>query len=76
MSINIFLMDGYGLYVWSAFIFTFFVCLILFLKTKKSLEKVEKEFKDEVKKLSIEQVEILNTGKISKEILTSQVKAK
>ena len=76
MSINIFLMDGYGLYVWSAFIFTFFVCLILFLKTKKSLEKVEKEFKDEVKKLSIEQVEILNTGKISKEILTSQVKVK
>ena len=74
MNLKFFLMNGYGLYVWSAFLFTFFACLFLFLKTKKSLEKVEKKYKYEVKKLSAEQVEILNTRKISKEILASHAK--
>ncbi len=76
MNINFFLMNGYGLYVWSAFVFAFVVCLVLFLKTKKSLYKVERDYKEEVEKLSKSQVDILNTGKISKEILTPQVKAK
>ena len=76
MNINIFLMSGYGLYVWSAFIFAFLICLYLFLKTKKSLNKLEKDYKEEVKKLSIEKLETLNTRKISKEILTSLPKVK
>ena len=76
MSLNILSMGGYGLYVWSAFIFAFLICLLVFLKTKKSLNKVEKDFKEEVKKLSAEQVDTLKKGKISKEILTSQSKAK
>mgnify|MGYP001223157489 FL=1 len=76
MNLNILIMNGYGLYVWSAFIFTFLVCLILFLKTKKSLNKVEKDFHEEVKKLSAEQVETLKKRKISKEILNPQVKIK
>ena len=49
MNSNIFLMNGYGLYVWSAFIFTFLICFILFFKVKKSLNKVENDFKKEVK---------------------------
>tara|TARA_Y100000817_G_C16592868_1_gene427207 strand:- start:375 stop:584 length:210 start_codon:yes stop_codon:yes gene_type:complete len=69
-------MGGYGLYVWSAFTFAFLICLYLFLKTKKSLNKLEKDYKEEVKKLSIEKVETLNTRKISKEILTSLPKVK
>ena len=76
MNLNILIMNGYGLYVWSAFIFTFLVCLILFLKTKKSLNKVEKDFHEEVKKLSAEQVETLSKAKISRDILTSQSKVK
>tara|TARA_B100001029_G_C14712667_1_gene260897 strand:+ start:290 stop:520 length:231 start_codon:yes stop_codon:yes gene_type:complete len=76
MIIDIFLMNGYGLYVWSAFVFTFLICLTLYLKTKKTLNKLEKDFKEEVKKLSSEKVDTLNTGKISKEILTSQTKVK
>jgi len=75
MNLNIFFMDGYGLYVWSAFIFTFLVCFILFFKTKKSLNKLENDFKEEVKKLSAEQVDTLKTRKIPREILTSQSKA-
>tara|TARA_A100000164_G_C21622189_1_gene637132 strand:- start:414 stop:644 length:231 start_codon:yes stop_codon:yes gene_type:complete len=76
MNLEIFLMDGYGIYVWSAFIFAFIVCFALYLKTKKTLTKVEIEYKEEVNKLSVQQVETLSAGKISKEILTTQVKAK
>ena len=76
MNLNIFFMDGYGLYVWSAFVFTFLVCFILFFKTKRSLNKLENEFKEEVKKLSAEQTDTLKTRKIPREILTSQSKAK
>ena len=76
MNLNIFFMDGYGLYVWSAFVFTFLVCFILFFKTKKSLNKLENDYKEEVKKLSAEQTDTLKTRKIPREILTSQSKAK
>ena len=69
-------MDGYGLYVWSAFIFTFLVCFVLFFKTKKSLNKLENDYKEEVKELSAEQTDTLKTRKIPREILTSQSKAK
>ena len=76
MNLNIFFMDGYGLYVWSAFNFTFLVCFVLFFKTKKSLNKLENDYKEEVKKLSAEQTDTLKTRKIPREILTSQSKAK
>ena len=76
MNLNIFLMDGYGIYVWSAFVFTFLVCLILYFKTRKSLRKLERDFKEEVEKLSAEQVDDLKVRKISKEILNSQIKTK
>ena len=43
MSFEIFLMDGYGVYVWSSFGFTFLVCLFLYIRTKKTLKKLEKD---------------------------------
>ena len=73
---NLLLMNGYGLYVWLSFAFAIMTCLILFLKTKKSLNKVESEYKEEVKRLSAEQIKTLNTEKIPREILTQQVKIK
>ena len=76
MMTSFFSMGGYGLYVWSAFIFAFLTCLILFIKTKKTLNKLERDFEKEVKKLSAEQAGILKTRKIPREILTSQPKAK
>ena len=75
MNLDIFSMGGYGLYVLSAFFFTFLVCLVLFLKTRKTLKKLENEFKEEVKELSNEQLDALKDKKIAREILTSQQKA-
>ena len=64
-------MNGYGIYVWSSFLFTFLVCLFLFLKTKKSLIKLEKDFIKETQSLSDEQLEDLKRQKVAKEILIS-----
>jgi len=74
MNLDVFVMSGYGPYVWSAFIFTFFVCLVLFLSTRKTLKKLETEFKEEVKDLSNEQLEVLKDKKVAQAILTSQQK--
>ena len=64
-------MNGYGIYVWSSFLFTFLVCLFLFLKTKKTLKKLEKDFIKEAQSLSDEQLEDLKRQKVAKEILIS-----
>ena len=74
MNINFITMDGYGLYVWSAFAFTFFVCLVLFLKTRRTLKKLETEFKTEANNLSKEKLEVLKEKKIAQEILGSRQK--
>ena len=71
MILNTILMDGYGIYVWSSFTLTFLICLFLFLKTKKTLKKLEKDFIKEAQNLSDEQLEDLKRQKVAKEILIS-----
>ena len=44
MNLDIFILGGYGPFVWSAFIFTFVSCFFLYLKTKKEFKKQEKIF--------------------------------
>ena len=69
MNLDAFLMNGYGIYVWSSFSLTFLVCLFLFLKTRKTLKKLEKDFVKEAENLSQQQLEDLKKQKITKEIL-------
>ena len=71
MSFEILLMDGYGIYVWSSFGFTFLVCLFLYIRTKKTLKKLEKDFIKEAQNLPEEQFEDIRKQKIAKEILIS-----
>mgnify|MGYP005702775309 FL=1 len=71
MSFEIFLMDGYGVYVWSSFGFTLLVCLFLYIRTKKTLKKLEKDFIKEAQNLPEEQFEDIRKQKIAKEILIS-----
>ena len=44
MNLEIFILNGYGQFVWPAFLFTFFSCFFLFLKTKAEFKKQEKIF--------------------------------
>jgi len=74
MNLNVFIMNGHGIYVWSSFLLTFLVCLFLFLKTRKTLEKLEKDFIEEAESLTKEQFNNLKKHKIIKEILVLQSK--
>ena len=47
MSMEFFNLDGYGQFVWPAFIFTLVICFHLYLKTKKELLRQEKLFLNE-----------------------------
>ena len=49
MVLEIIILGGYGQFVWPAFIFTFLVCLALYLETKKELKKQEEIFLSEFK---------------------------
>ena len=71
MNFEIFVMNGYGIYVWSSFAFTFLVCLFLYIRTKKTLKKLEKDFIKEAQNLPEEQFEDIRKQKIAKEILIS-----
>ena len=71
MNFEFFIMNGFGIYVWSAFVFTFIVCLFLYIRTRKTLEKLEKDFIKEANNLSEEQFEDIKKQKIAKEILIS-----
>ena len=71
MNLEVFLMNGHGIYVWPSFFLTFLVCLFLFLKTRKTLKKLEKDFIKETQSLSQEQFENLKKQKVEKEILVS-----
>ena len=67
MSMELFILDGYGQFVWPAFIFTFVTCASLYLKTKKELQKQEKIFLEEFKQLQTIKVEAVKRKKITKE---------
>ena len=67
---NFLSMNGYGLFVWLSFGVVLISCAILYLKTRKTLKKYEKEFLSELKTLSIEERKaILEKSKITNQIL-------
>ena len=74
MFFEILSMNGYGMYVWSSFITTFVICLYFYLKTKKTLKKLEKDFIKETESLSKPELENLKKQKIVREILVSHSK--
>jgi heme exporter protein D len=64
------LLGGYGQFVWPAFLFTFILCLTLFIKTKKSLTKYEKIYLAEYKELENSSTKNQKEKKITKEALS------
>tara|TARA_B100000745_G_C20033222_1_gene351847 strand:- start:242 stop:466 length:225 start_codon:yes stop_codon:yes gene_type:complete len=70
MDLEIFILGGYGQFVWPAFIFTFVSCFILYKKTKKELLKQEKLFLKEYEQLSPVKIKTVEEKKITKEALS------
>ncbi len=58
MNMELFILDGYGQFVWPAFIFTIVSCFFLYLKTKKEFHKQEKIYLKEFKQLETKKIEV------------------
>ena len=56
MNLDLFIMNGYGLYVWSAFAFTLFNFLILYKVTNRQLTKEKAKFARKYKSLNSDQI--------------------
>ena len=57
MNLDFLILNGYGQFVWSAFIFTFVSCFVLYVKTKKEFKKQEKIFLKEFKQIQTKKIE-------------------
>ena len=69
-------MNGYGLFVWLSFGIVFISCLVLYLKTKKTLRKYEKEFIAEFETLSESNKKaVLEKSRIANQILATNSRA-
>ena len=68
---EIIFMNGYGLYVWSAFSFTLFCFLTLFLVIKIQYNKEKNKFIAKFGSLNSERAAFAKSQSINKEILSN-----
>ena len=68
---NLFFMNGYGLYVWSAFSFTLVSFLTLFLVIKIQYKKEKNKFIAKFGSLNSERATFAKSQSINKEILSN-----
>ena len=68
---NLFFMNGYGLYVWSAFSFTLLSFLTLFLVIKIQYKKEKNKFKAKFGSLDTQRAAFAKSQSINKEILSN-----
>ena len=71
MTSEILNMNGYGLYVWSSFMFTILSFGTLYFVTKIQLNKELRNFKAKFENLDIEKAEIAKKQEIYRGILSS-----
>ena len=76
MIYEIISMNGYGIYVWSAFSFTLISFASLFLVTKLQLLKEKRRFVYKFGSLNIVKVRVAKSQKINKEILAGILSSK
>ena len=69
-------MNGYGLYVWSAFTFTLISFASLFLVIKLQLLKEKRRFACKFGSLNTEKVRVAKSQKINREILAGILESK
>ena len=71
MNIEFLVLGGYGIFIWSAFIFTFVSCFLLYLKTKKEFKRHEKIFLIEFKQIPARKTEVSKQEELSKKVLSA-----
>ena len=71
MILEILFMNGYGVYVWSAFIFTLFSFVSLYLVIKIQYVKEKNKFVSKFGNLNSERAAFARSQSINKEILSN-----
>ena len=71
MIVELLLMNGYGLYVWSAFSFTLISFIVLFLITKIQYTKEKNKFISKFGSLNSERAAFAKSQSINREILSN-----
>ena len=71
MALEFIMLNGYGQFVWPAFIFTFVCCFYLYLITKKEFIKQEKKFLTEFKQEQTLKINSAREKNTIKEVLSS-----
>ena len=71
MIIELLQMNGYGIYVWSAFLFTLTSFAILYVITKVQYIKERNKFMSKYGALDSQKAEVARSQNINKEILSS-----
>ena len=71
---EIILMNGYGVYVWSAFSFTLISFVTLYFVTKLQLSKEQKRFAFKFGSLNVEKAKVARSQIINREILSNTSK--
>ena len=72
MITNILNMGGYGLFVWSAFIFTFVFCLFLYIRIRNDLTQCEKKFLSKMKFMPYKKFKAIKSKKIVRAVLAKK----
>ena len=72
MITNILNMGGYGLFVWSAFIFTFVFCLFLYIKVRNDLTQRERQFLSKLKFMPYKKFKAIKSKKIVRAVLAKK----
>ena len=71
---EIILMNGYGVYVWSAFSFTLISFVTLYFVTKLQLSKEQRRFVIKFGSLNVEKAKVARSQNINREILSNTSK--
>jgi len=71
MIIEILFMNGYGLYVWSAFTFTLISFILLYVVTKTQYSKEKRKFIAKFGTLNSERAAFAKSQNINREILSN-----
>lgn len=71
MNLDLFIMNGYGLYVWSAFIFTLVSFATLYFVIKNQYVKERNKFIVKFGTLNSERISLAKSQGMNKEILSN-----
>tara|TARA_B100001121_G_C18381691_1_gene476516 strand:- start:376 stop:603 length:228 start_codon:yes stop_codon:yes gene_type:complete len=71
MITKVLIMNGYGIYVWSAFVFTFLSFVSLYVITKIQYMKEKNKFIAKFGTLDSERADFAKSQRINKEILSN-----